>query len=176
MPEGNIGDRPTQRDRAPGGALPTHREWRPLHPTVAKWLRMSRAQLDDVYRRSTADNPPHGDTTGTTIVSGTPLTKALAAFARLCAWQGKVFDLFAGPDKGFVLNKGTPFSWTFIVAKVYKGPRWLDGAETIVIDYSSTSFVARKVRDEIREVEPGVYLGLVWLGKQRSIDFALVRN
>jgi len=147
-----------------------------MHPTVAKWLRMSRAELDDLYRRSSAGNPPNGDTSGTAIVSGTPLTKALAALARLFAWQGKVFDLFAGPDKGILLNKVTPFSLTFIVAKVYKGPSWLDGAETIVIDYSSTSFFARKIRDEIREVEPGVYLGLVWWGKQRLIDFALVRD
>jgi len=147
-----------------------------MHPTVAKWLPMSRAQLNGLYRRSTAGNPPHGDTTGTAIVSGTARTEALAVFARLCAWHGEGFDLFAGPDKGILLNKVTPFSWTSIVAKVYKGPSWLDGAETIVIDYSSTSFVARKIRDEIREVEPGVYLGLVWWGKQRSIDFALVRN
>ena len=56
--------------------------------------------------------------------------------------------------------------------------KWLgmSRAETIVIDYSSTSLLARKVRDEIREVEPGVYLGLVWWGKRRLLDFALVRN
>ena len=147
-----------------------------MHPTVAKWLRMSRAELDDLYRRSPAGTLPSGDTTGTAIVSGTPLAKVLAAFARLFAWQGKVFDLFAGPDKGILLNKVTPLSLTFIVAKVYKGPSWLDGAPTIVIDYSSTSFVARKIRDEIREVEPGLYLGLVWWGKKRLIDFALVQN
>jgi hypothetical protein len=49
----------------------------------------------------------------------------------------------------------------------------MDGKETIIIDYSTTSFVAKKVRDEIREVEPGVYLGKVWWGKTRLIDFAL---
>jgi len=147
-----------------------------MHPTVAQWLSMSRAELDDLYTRSAAGNIPTGDTTGTAIISGTPLTKFLAAFARLFAWQGKVFDLSAGPNQGTLINKITPFGLTFIVAKVYTGPSWLDGAETIVIDYSSTSFFARKVRDEIREVEPGVYLGKVWWGKQRLLDFALVRN
>src|SRR5712692_9202943 len=131
-----------------------------MHPTVATWLRMSRAELDDLYRRSAAGTVPNGDTTGTAIVSGTPLTKALATFARLFAWQGKEFDLFAGPDKGILLNKITAFSLTFIVAKVYKGPSWLDGAETIVIDYSSTSFLARKIPDEIREVEHDVVPGV----------------
>ena len=52
----------------------------------------------------------------------------------------------------------------------------MDGKETIIIDYSKTSFLAGKIRDEIREVEPGVYLGKVWLGKLRVIDFALVSN
>jgi hypothetical protein len=59
------------------------------------------------------------------------------------------------------------------VAKVYKDESWMDGRETIVIDYSKTSFVANKIRDEIREVEPGIYLGKVWWGKTRILDFAL---
>ena len=51
--------------------------------------------------------------------------------------------------------------------------RWLDGQPTIVIDYSRTSFFCKKVRDEIREIEPNVYLGKVWWGKKRVLDFAL---
>ena len=53
---------------------------------------------------------------------------------------------------------------------------WLDGKDTIVIDYSSTSILAKVIRDEIREVEPGVYLGKVWWGKMRILDFALTRH
>ena len=44
-----------------------------------------------------------------------------------------------------------------------------------MIDYSSTSVVAKVIRDEIREVEPGVYIGKVWWGKTRILDFALTR-
>ena len=69
-------------------------------------------------------------------------------------------------------NAGVPAS---IVAKVYRDASWMDGKETIVIDYSRTSFFAKKIRDEIREVEPGVYLGKVWWGKTRILDFALSR-
>jgi len=32
------------------------------------------------------------------------------------------------------------------------------------------------IRDEIREVEPGVYLGKVWWGKTRVLDFALTQS
>jgi hypothetical protein len=76
-----------------------------------------------------------------------------------------------------LVNKITPFSLTFIVAKVYRGESWLDGKDTIIIDYSKTSFLAKVIRDEIREVEPGVYLGKVWWKKTRILDFALtVKN
>jgi hypothetical protein len=92
-------------------------------------------------------------------------------------WQGKVFDLFCpGGHAGLLVNKITPFGLTFIVAKVYRDKSWLDGKDTIVIDYSKTSFVAKVIRDEIREIEPGVYLGKVWWGKTRILDFALTQN
>jgi hypothetical protein len=43
-----------------------------------------------------------------------------------------------------------------------------------VLDYSKTA-LARKIRDEIRLVDPvnRIYLGIVWWGKKRTIDFAL---
>jgi len=85
------------------------------------------------------------------------------------AWQGKVFD----PTKGVLRNKILPFGLNAIIAKVYKGPSWLDNKECIVLDYSETSLLAHWVRDEIREIAPHVYLGKVYLGKKRLIDFAL---
>ncbi|MDX2481823.1 MAG: hypothetical protein QNK24_15990 [Desulfuromusa sp.] len=144
------------------------------HPTIQKWLTLDREQLDEIYKDAAAGKIPSGDTRGTAIVAGTFFARCYAHVARLFAWQGKVFDLFP-PDQqnGILINKITAFSMTFIVAKVYKDASWMDGKETIVIDYSKTSFLARKIRDEIREVEPGVYLGKVWWGKTRILDFAL---
>ena len=143
---------------------------------VNKWLSMNREQLDHVYREATAGTIPSGDTRGTAIVAGSMFARLYARFARLFAWQGKVFDLFPpNQQNGILINKISAFSLTFIVAKVYKGASWMDGKETIVIDYSTTSFLAKKIRDEIREVEPGVYLGKVWWGKTRILDFALTQ-
>ncbi len=146
----------------------------PMHATVSKWLDKSRDELDEIYRNAEPGTIPAGDTRGTAIVAGSMLAKLFARFARLFAWQGKVFDLFP-PDQqnGVLINKITPFSLTFIVAKVYRDKSWLDGKDTIVIDYSKTSFFAKRIRDEIREVEPGVYLGKVWWNKTRILDFAL---
>jgi hypothetical protein len=148
-----------------------------MNALVAKWLDKSRAELDEVYRNAPAGSIPSGDTRGTAIVTGSLFSKTLAALARLFAWQGKIFDLFP-PDRqnGILVNKITPFSLTFVVAKVYRDNSWMDGKETIVIDYSKTSFFAKAIRDEIREVEPGVYLGKVWWGKTRVLDFALTRH
>ncbi len=145
-----------------------------MNVLIEKWLETSREELDEIYRRAEPGPIPNGDTRGTAIVAGSGLSKVAAALARTLAWQGKVFHLFP-PDneKGFLVNKVTPFSLTFVVAAVYRDASWLDGKETIVIDYSETSFFARKIRDEIRQVEPGVYLGKVWWGKTRILDFAL---
>ena len=60
-----------------------------------------------------------------------------------------------------------------IVARVYKGASWLDGKDCIVLDYSETSIVAHYVRDEIRLIGPGFYLGKVYWEKDRLIDFCL---
>ncbi len=141
---------------------------------IKKWLQMSREELDEIYKNASAGELPNGDTRGTAILAGSLFSKSVAALARLFAWQGKVFDIFApNADAGVLVNKITYFSLTFIVAKVYRDASWMDGKDTIVIDYSTTSFFAKKVRDEIREVEPGLYLGKVWWGKTRVLDFAL---
>ena len=42
-----------------------------------------------------------------------------------------------------------------------------------MLDYSKRSLLAKFVRDEIRRVAPGLYLGLVYLGKKRLIYFTL---
>ena len=50
---------------------------------------------------------------------------------------------------------------------------WYDGAPCIVLDYSKTSFAARRIRDEIREIAPGVFLGIVFWGRRHVLDFSL---
>ncbi len=146
-----------------------------MNETVNSWLSKSREELDEIYKKSKPGNIPTGDTHGTAILAGSIFAKPIAFLAGLFAWQGKIFDLFCPRgDAGILVNKITPFSLTFIVAKVYRDDSWMDGKDTIVIDYSKTSFFAKKIRDEIREIEPGVYLGKVWWDKTRILDFALV--
>lgn len=146
----------------------------PAQAQINSWLAMSRSDLDTLYQKAKPGPIPHGDTLGTAILAGGPFTRVLAKLARRLAWQGKVFDTFGSShDAGVVVNKVTPVGLNLIVAKVYRDKSWMDGENTIVIDYSHTSLLAKKIRDEIREIAPGLYLGKVWFGKRRVLDFAL---
>jgi hypothetical protein len=137
---------------------------------VAKLLTMSQAELDALFTSSPVGNIPDGEGEGTAIVApGTNYSPTIARFVSNFAWQGKVFDA----HKGVLKNKILPFGLNAILAKVYKAPSWLDGKECIVLDYSDTSIVAQWIRDEIREIEPRLYLGKVYWDKKRLIDFAL---
>lgn len=138
--------------------------------TVSELMKMTQLQLDELFRSVPAGPIPTGEAEGTAIVApGTDFTPAIAKFINLFAWQGKVFD----PEHGVLRNRITAFGLHAIIAKVYKGESWLDQKECIVLDYSQTSMVAQWIRDEIRLVAPGVYLGKVYWSNKRLIDFAL---
>ena len=131
---------------------------------------MSSDELDELFRQSPAGEIPDGDAEGTVlIVPGTNVSTIKARFLRFLAWRGKVFNR----AQGDLRNKVGPFGLKAVRAKVYKQASWFDGQETIVLDYSKTSFVARKVRDEIREVAPHLYLGLVFWERDKVLHFAL---
>jgi len=140
---------------------------------VSQWLNKSQQELDALFSEHEAGPIPDGDAKGTAIIApGTSFSDEIATAINLFAWQGKVFDA----EHGFLRNHILPFGIKAIVAKVYKGPSWLDNKECIVLDYSETSIVASRIRDEIRMIEPGVYLGKVYWDKKRLIDFALEFN
>lgn len=137
---------------------------------VPQLQRMSRGELDDLFRESGAGEIPRGRADGTALLApGSAVQGPAAKAARALLWKGKVFD----PDRGELLNRIFPSGSRAIRAKVYKDASWLDGREAIVLDYSKTSLVAHWIRDEIREVSPGVYLGVVYWGRARLIHFAL---
>ena len=131
---------------------------------------MSQAQLDDLFKQSSPGEIPNGEGKGTAIVApGTTYTQAIAEFINHFAWRGKVFEA----QKGLLRNEILPFGLKAISAKVYVAPSWLDGKDCIVLDYSETSLIAHWIRDEIRNIAPGMYLGKVYWNKKRLIDFVL---
>jgi hypothetical protein len=133
-------------------------------------LKMSQQELDALFSAHDAGPLPDGEAKGTAIIApGTAGSEKIAELINIFGWQGKVFDAKAGLLRNHILAIGLKA----IIARVYKGPSLLDGKECIVLDYSDTSLVASHVRDEIRQIEPGFYLGKVYWDKERLIDFSL---
>ena len=60
-----------------------------------------------------------------------------------------------------------------IRAKVFSGESWFDGKESIILDYRHTSRVAHWIRDEIRMIDTGTYLGIVYWDHTKILRFAL---
>ena len=137
---------------------------------VQQLLDMSQQQLDELFRASPPGEIPNGEAAGTAIIApGTHYTESIAKIINFFGWQGKVFDA----ENGVLKNKVSVLGVKAIVAKVYLGDSWLDNKPCIVLDYSETSFVAHWIRDEIRLISPNFYLGKVYWGKERLIDFCL---
>jgi hypothetical protein len=133
-------------------------------------LKMSQQELDAMFSAHDAGPIPDGEAKGTAIIApGTSSSEKIAELINIFGWQGKVFDAKAGLLRNHILATGIKA----IIARVYNGPSLLDGKECIVLDYSETSLVASHIRDEIRQIEPGFYLGKVYWDKARLIDFSL---
>jgi hypothetical protein len=138
--------------------------------TADQLLEMSGDKLDEIFTNSPAGEIPSGQAEGTAIVApGTKFSSAIASLINIFTWQGKSFDA----EHGTLTNRILPLGLNAIVAQVYKTQSWFDGKECIVLDYAKTSLLAEHVRDEIRQIGPGIYLGLVYWKKDRTIHFAL---
>jgi hypothetical protein len=133
-------------------------------------LAMTNRQLDALFRASPSGDIPSGNMRGTVLMfPGTAVAKPLAAAIYLVAWQGKVVS----HEHRLLKNKVTPLRLRLIPAQLDVVPSWVDDRDCVVLDYSRTSEVARMVRDEIRLVAPGLYLGVVWMWHKRVGWFTL---
>ncbi len=112
---------------------------------VPQLLEMSNAQLDGLFSSGAAGEIPDGPAKGTAIIaSGTKFSAEIAEFINLFGWQGKTFDAKRGVLRNRILPMGL-----------------------------KTSLVAHWIRDEIRAIGPGFYLGRVYWAKKPLIHFAL---
>jgi hypothetical protein len=127
-------------------------------------LELSPAKLDELFAGSPAGDIPVGRGRGTAVFfAGRRAAKPFAALARVLFWQGKVFR----PESHDLKNLLTPFSIPGIRAEVYSGESWYDGRPCVVLDYSKSSKIAGRIRDEIRQVGPNEYVGMVFMGARR---------
>jgi hypothetical protein len=135
--------------------------------TVDDLLRMTVEQLDALFSESEAGPIPDGPSVGTALIApGTDVAGLLAKLARLI-WEGKVFDAKDGTLINLIGGHKA------VVAKVYYGPSLFDGKQCIVLDYSHSSPVVEHIRDEIRRIDVGFYLGKVYWEEKPLIHFCL---
>ena len=128
-------------------------------------------ELDREFGAAQPGPTPEGRTVGVAIAwSGTWVSRPLAWLVRAVFWKGKNFDR----ARGRLVNRISPFGLRAITAEVSNGNSLFDGQPCIVIDYSKTSFFASMVRDEIRQIDSRIYLGLVFCWGLRVLKFALL--
>ena len=137
---------------------------------VSNLLKMPQAEIEKLFAGSPPGPIPDGEAEGTAIVDpGTARAPEIAKLINLFAWQGKIFE---AKSKTLVNHIG-PFGLKAILADVYIGKSFIDNKDCIVLDYSKTSLVAQHIRDEIRQIAPGTYLGPVYWDTKKLFFFAL---
>jgi hypothetical protein len=126
--------------------------------SLEQLLHMSKPELAALYCQACPGPIPDGPTCGKAIRWAGTRWCVPNASATGCLWKGKLFN---GCD-GTMLNR-----WCLgikaVPARVYCGASWLDGKPAIIMDYRGMSaLVWKNVRDELRAVAPGLYLGVMY--------------
>ncbi len=118
---------------------------------------LSWCDLEQLYRQASPGTIPAGYLRGRAIYCpGAPLSPTRSKISQ-SLWHGKHFC----PAEGILINQWC-LGTQAVRARVCYGDSWLDGQPSIVMDYRGMSHVWGDVRDEIREVAPGLYLGLMY--------------
>ena len=123
--------------------------------TPEQLLRLSEPQLLEIYRNSESGPFLSGYVPGTMIFKpGTALTVPTSKVVHATVWQGKYFHDDRMTNRTFGLRA--------VTTPVELGVSYVDGRPSLVFDYAtSRPFFVRRYRDEVREVSPGVYLGIM---------------
>jgi hypothetical protein len=124
--------------------------------TATQLLQKGGPELDDLYRRGSAVAIPPGRVRGTAILAPGTGRNGLLALGTRAVWQGKVIE----PSGSMAVNRF--FGMPVVRAQVYQDQSWLDGGPALILDYSQTSRIYAQNRDEIRQIAPGLYLGLMY--------------
>lgn len=103
------------------------------------------------------------------------LLRAFAAW-RYFPWRGKSFAAHTNGVRGDGINRvfgdAAPLRWFRFETCI--GPSRADGGQAFQLDYDNRDnpFFIRAIKDEVRAVGPGLFLGqayVVWFGKPRLV-------
>ncbi len=119
---------------------------------------MSWNQLEAIYRQFEGGTMPCGYYKGKAIYCKGRFGSRLRSGLTKLVWEGKHFECDT------IVNQWKAVK--MLPGKVYRGKSWYDGKPSIILDYRNSSLLWRKVRDEIRQVGPNLYLGIMHIEKK----------
>jgi hypothetical protein len=124
--------------------------------TAKQLALMCPAELERLYDQAPPAPMLNGKVRGLALIRpGTKFAGPASGASRLF-WQGKIF---CAAD-GTAINRF--FGVKIIRGQLYYGPSWRDGRPALILDYQDTSRIYAPYRDEIRQVAPGLFLGLMY--------------
>ncbi|MCS7046499.1 MAG: hypothetical protein NZO58_09105 [Gemmataceae bacterium] len=129
----------------------------PLSLTFDRLVGMSWGELQALYAAAGPGTMPRGFVRGKSLYPPCAVLAGPRTHLANGLWKGKHFC----PDDASLINQWCGIR--AIRAQTYRGESWFDGKPALVLDYHDTSFVWRDARDEMREVAPGLYVGLMYL-------------
>jgi hypothetical protein len=113
--------------------------------------RLSECDLECLYAHSQAAPPLVGYARGRVLMlAGGRFPRARARFFGLL-WKGKHFD-----EEGCFINQWVGFR--AIQSHAAYGESWYDGRPCLVLEYPAGTPLFADLRDEVRQVGPGLYL------------------
>jgi hypothetical protein len=116
---------------------------------------LSLCELDQLFQRATVEAPPQGFLPGQVIAFTNIPTPNLAKWLADRHWVGKHIE----PD-GHFINQ-----WRrrqALQSCLYVGPSYLDANPTLVFEYPWYTPLFGPMRDEYREIAPGLFLGRMY--------------
>ena len=139
--------------------------------TLDRLSDMSVTELDELYRQGSLpasfkalDGTPEGRMLAVRGVEKTPLASPirLLAGANFFPWEGKSFSAISDTQGSGInrinlaVSRQDWFPFNTVVA-----PSVIDGKDCIYLDYDlpENPWFIRKIRDELREISPGLFLG-----------------
>lgn len=116
---------------------------------------LSRRDLESLFEKSEAGIIPAGDMHGQWLaLPGTTLGRILGRSSTL-VWRGKHFL----PSQGVIKNMMSPRPFRIFTGDLRVDASKIDGRPAIIVDYQEHHWRGTPLRDEIRQVGDGVYLG-----------------
>lgn len=120
-------------------------------------VRSDRATLEALYSQGTVTTPPPGFAPGRAIPNPGARNTVRRSKTIGLLWKGKVFS------EGQMINR-LAGGREAVTASVYVGESWLDGKPSLILDYAGSKRFG-DVRDEMREISPGIFVGLTYVRK-----------